>query len=237
MGAARRMMPAPWTKPGAPRVAARPSWIGMPRVVVASHPSSPPPSSRGQASAIPVEAIEPRASVRPPSIPPPILATARPSMPAPSPLIQSSREIELEAEVEALREQVGRLVLELASARARILEECEPEIVRLAMTVAARVVGRELESEPPLVLSWIREGLAVLPGREPPVVAVAPDVASSIPLDVIAAEAASAKVVVDAALRPGTCELREGPSVVPIGASERVAAISDALGVDRESPR
>ena len=228
MGAARRIMPAPWTRPGAPRVSGRPSWIGLPRVtpVEPAPPSARAPSNRPSAE-------PPASKPRPPSMPPAVVPLARVSSPPSSPIIQSSREIELEADVAALREEVARLGVELASARARILEECEPEIVRLAMTVATRVVGRELEADPSLVLGWVQEGLAVLPGKDAPVLAVAPDIASAISLE---DQAAIRSVVVDASLRPGTCELREGSSVVEIGADERLAAFSDALGIEKERP-
>ncbi|OJY30257.1 MAG: hypothetical protein BGO98_26335 [Myxococcales bacterium 68-20] len=155
-------------------------------------------------------------------------------MPPPSPIIQTGRELELEDELLALREETARLAVELASVRARVLEESEPEIVRLAVTVASRIVGRELATDPALVLGWIREGFAALPGKEAVVVAVAPDIAAAISRDALEGTATAAKVVVDDALRPGSCELREGATVVPIGAGERIAAISDALGVDRE---
>ncbi|MBX3196760.1 MAG: hypothetical protein KF894_01285 [Labilithrix sp.] len=228
MGAARRMSPVPWARPGAPRVSGRPSWIGMPRVAPGS--VAPPPA---RAPSMP----PPSEGVRRPSqsmVAPSIVPLPRASVPPSSPLIQSGRELELESEVIALREEVARLAVELASARARVLEESEPEVVRLAVTVAARVVGRELATDPALVTGWIRDGLAALPGKEA-VVAVAPDVAAAVAPEAITGAAPAARIVVDAGLRPGTCELREGATVVPIGAGERIAAISDALGVDRES--
>ena len=229
MGAARKVSPAPWTRPGAPRVSGRPSWIGIPRVSAAAiapvrAPSVPPPSEGRPVSA----------SVRPPSIAPSLVPITRPSVPAPSPLIQSTRELELESEVAALRQEVARLAAELSSVRSRVLEESEPEIVRLAITVAERVVGRELASDPSLVLDWIRQGLTALPGREEIVVAVATDIAAHLPLEVIADAAAGRRVIVDASLRPGSCEVREGASCVPAGHQDRLAAITDALGMDTE---
>ncbi len=228
MGAARLVTPAPWTRPGAPRVSGRPSWIGMPRAVVPAcaqpqvrSPSTPPPSERDRQNL-------------PSVIAPAVVPIERISVPPPSPLIQTGREPELEGELVALREETARLAVELASVRARVLEESEPEIVRLAVTVAARIVGRELATDPVLVLGWIREGFAALPGKEEVVLAVAPDIAAAIQPEALEGAAAAAKVVVDAALRPGSCELREGATVVPIGAGERLGAISDALGVDRE---
>jgi flagellar assembly protein FliH len=152
----------------------------------------------------------------------------------PVPVIDPARELELEAELQVLRQQVGHLVTELASARARILEDAEPEVVRLALSVAGRVIGREVAIDPPVVLGWVREGLSALPGRDAPALVVAPDIADAIPLELLSEEVAGGKVTVDATLRPGCCELREGATIVPIGAAERLAAISDALGVDKD---
>jgi len=173
--------------------------------------------------------------VIPPSIPPVVLPLARASVPpGSSPIIQSGRELELELEVQTLREEIARLALELGSVRARVLEDSEPEIVRLAFTVAKRVVGRELAADPSLVTGWIREGLAALPGREASIVAVAPDIAAAFPLEAALAEVGVHGVVVDASLSPGSCELREGSSLVAVAAEDRLAAISDALGIEKD---
>ncbi len=242
MGAARRFTPAPWTRPGAPRIASTPSWIGLPRVVPGGAPvppsvrSHPPTSAAPGDSAASVTSVELRPSARPPAVPASLLPLARMSVP-PVPVLDPldrTRELELEAEVQALREQLGQLVTELATVRARILEDSEPEVVRLALSVAGRVIGHEVTLDPPVVLGWVREGLSALPGRSAPALVVAPDVAEVIPLELLSDEIAGGKVTVDPTLRRGSCELREGATIVPIGAAERLAAISDALGVDKE---
>jgi flagellar assembly protein FliH len=159
---------------------------------------------------------------------------ARASKPPQSLIIQSARELELEGEARALREELARLALLLSSVRARVLEENEPDVVRLAVAVASRVVGRELAADPTLMVGWIRDGLEALSGRDEVVVAVAPDIGEAIPLEAVSSTTATTRIVVDAALRPGTCELREGGTLVPIGASDRMAAVADTLGVDEE---
>ncbi|MCW5832772.1 MAG: hypothetical protein KIS78_10215 [Labilithrix sp.] len=203
----------------------------MPRVTPGSvappprAPSMPPPSEGPR---------RPSQSMIAPSIVP----LARASAPPSSPIIQSARELELEREVLALREEVARLAVELASVRARVLEESEPEVVRLAVTVAARVVGRELATEPSLVTGWIQDGLAALPGKRRRS-SRSPDDRGGrharLPLATACAASgarASSRRKRRAAARHG---LPQGATVVPIGAGERIAAISDALGVDRES--
>lgn len=140
----------------------------------------------------------------------------------------SARVLEVEEALELARAEIARLASVLATVRARVLEEAEPEIVRLALAIAERVVGRELAADPRIVARWIEEGLASLPGPNEPTVAVAPDVAATLGEDASTRGA----VLVDAALAPGSCELRDGPSVVAIGVRARLAALSDALGVD-----
>ena len=238
MGAARRVIPAPWTRPGTPRVTGHPSWMGIKRVAPgepassSQAPSQRPPPESSRARQVAADA---RSSVVPPSVPPVVVPLARASVPpGVATIIQFGLELELADEVDTLREEIARLALELGSVRARILEDCEPEIVRLALTVATRVVGRELAADPSLVVGWIREGLTALPGREAPVVAVAPDIAAALPLESALADLGAPNVVVDASLRPGSCELREASSLVAVGAEERLAAVADALGVERE---
>lgn len=207
-----------WTKPRAPRRAARPSWIGgvCPRAPSAA---PAPPAAEEPVAAPVVASIAPTSStgrvVTSISILP--VASLRPD--------PSERIVELEAALDGARAEVARLARELAAVRARILEESEPELVRLAVAIAERVVGRELAADPPPWERWIEEGIAALPGRRDPVVAVAPDVRTAL--------GGEARVVVDAALAPGTCEVREGTSSVEIGARVRLAALSDVLGVDR----
>ena len=229
MGAARRITPAPWTRPGAPRVSGRPLWIGMPRVVAPScaqsqvrAPSNPPPSERGR-------------PILPSVIAPAVVPLEQVSVPPLSPIIQTGRELELEREVLALREETARLAVELASARARVLEESEPEIVRLAVTVASRIVGRELAADPALVLEWIRQGFAALPGKDDVVVAVAPDIAAAIPPEALEGAAAGAKLVVDAlSVRARASCARERPwfRSAPASGSPRSPTPSASTGSD-----
>ena len=242
MALARPVTPAPWTRPGKPRIAGRPSWIGMleqsasPSRSASVAPqtrsgSIPPPLRSGSIPpppGVPSIALDSAIHRAGASVNPPMLGGLAHASASPGPMIHSDREVELESEIIALREELGRMAVDLASVRARVIEESEPEIVRLALTVAERVVGRELSSDPSLVVEWVKEGMQALRNRKDVVVAVASDLASSIPPEALAEH----KVFVDEGLKPGTCELRDGSSVVPIGASERIAAMSDALGVD-----
>ena len=181
----------------------KPSWLKL--AAVAAPAPVPPPT--------PVEVI---ASVPPRSM--------RPSMPPPSSKhippaqIQTTRELELESEVLELHSELSRVVADNAHMKARVMEESEPAIVALALAIAKRVVGREVTADPTLVHAWVREAQGLMPKGE---VFVAPNVEG-----IEGAE-------MDPSLAEGTAEVREGGSVIVVGADARLAAMADALGVDQ----
>ena len=93
----------------------------------------------------------------------------------------------------------------MESLRVRVLEASEPQLVKLAMAVAGRVVGRELQTDPTLVASWAREAVELFVTREGLVVSVAPDLASLVPADAWAnALATPHTLVVDPSRAPGS---------------------------------
>jgi len=61
--------------------------------------------------------------------------------------LQKARE-EMEAEMKGLRDTVYSLVEELQQAEARVLKELEPELVRLAVEIAAVILRKEVEVDP-----------------------------------------------------------------------------------------
>ena len=92
-------------------------------------------------------------------------------------MISSAREVELEGEVAALRGELTKLASMLDSVRATVIEESEPEIVRLALAVAKRLVGREVTADPTILHRWIEEGAKSLPNRAEITIAASPDIA------------------------------------------------------------
>jgi len=224
---AASVRPVSWARP-APLTVAPPSWIRGRRPAPVRVPSaSPPPPA-------PVSAVPPR----------PVTIAPRPRTSYPSDAVArsgfgampTSREVELDAEIVALRGEVARLADLLASVRAQLLEDAEPEVVRLAVAVAERVVGRELAADPALVGAWAMEAIAALPDRTGLVVAVSPDVSDLLGEREGAAErtVARAPIVVDPALAPGSCELRSGATTAAVDAAARLASVRDALGLDGE---
>lgn len=199
----RSVKAASWMKPGAPRVQ-KPSWLRMAPAVV-------------ETPVIPqVEVLSsepPPRSFRAPSMPPPSSRGHHPTA-----QIQTTRELELESELVHLHNEFQRIFHENETMQARVMEESEPAIVALALAIAKRVVGRELTADATLVHAWVREAQGLMPAGS---VHVAPGIEG--------VEGA----VIDPTLPPGTAEVRNGGSVIAVGADARIAAMADALGVDQ----
>jgi flagellar assembly protein FliH len=148
-------------------------------------------------------------------------ALARRSRP-PSPRISLIPEPDpLEPVVHQLRTRVAELEADLARVEART----ETELLRLALAIARRVVGRELTSDRALVVAWTREALAALDRGEVVVVAAAPDVAA------LAGEASPEHPVeVDESLAPSAVELRGATRVVEASAEARLDVVVEHVG-------
>lgn len=133
----------------------------------------------------------------------------------------------------ALAAEHAGLTREMETLRERVLAASEPELVRLACAVAARVVGRELRVDPAVLASWAREAVAALDGREGAAVVVAPDVAARVPAEAWAHSLGSDHAVtVDPSLPPGAMAVRAGASTIDVSAAGRLAAVGDDLFVD-----
>jgi Flagellar assembly protein FliH len=225
-----KIAPVAWTKRNTLKSVARPSWIG--RLVIPAPQSgieltgmgftgsSPPPKLRSSI-AVPGHSEPPRSSR------PSLAALARAVKSIPPQMIQTTREVELTSEVDVLRNEVAKLAQLIATLRAKIVEESEPEILRFCVSIADRIVAREIAQDPTIIIDWIREGLTAMPGRDEIVVAVAPDIAQLMPS---LADSTGTKVIVDPSLHKGSCEVREGATTAEISAAARIAAIADALG-------
>jgi flagellar assembly protein FliH len=65
----------------------------------------------------------------------------------------------LAAQTQTKIEQMGRAIEQLATHRLKIQREAEPELVRLAMAVARRILRRELSVDPESLLGLLKAGL------------------------------------------------------------------------------
>ncbi len=147
----------------------------------------------------------------------------------------------LREESDALREENAGLAAHatalaqtLTTTRARVLEASEPELVRLALVIAERVVGRELSTDPGLVTEWAREALACLASRDDATLAVSSDIGEAVPPDAWTRAVGAHAVTVDPSLPPGSCVVRAGASTADASLTTRLAAVREALdGGDR----
>jgi flagellar assembly protein FliH len=145
----------------------------------------------------------------------------------------------LAAEVARLREENANLHAQVTASAARmarlrrdVLEASEPELVRLAVAVAERVVGRELAVDPSLVVSWARDAIQALAAKDEVVIAVARDVAQIVPAEAWAAIESQHKVQTEPLLAPGSVEVRAAEGAIAAGGPARLDAVAQALGVD-----
>jgi flagellar assembly protein FliH len=72
-------------------------------------------------------------------------------------------------------EQLGRSIEQLALHRAKIQREAEPELVRLALAIARRIMRRELSVDPDSLLGILKAGLEKIESAEAHRVRVHPD--------------------------------------------------------------
>lgn len=136
------------------------------------------------------------------------------------------------ADLEAL---LAATVHDAARFRRRVLEESEPQVVRLAATVASRVCAREIVTEPALVAAWVQEGIEHLHGNDRIEIAVAPDIAEAIDVTSLRREDGPAiEMHVDPSLAPGSCELRGEFSRVDVSLRARLGAVTSAMGIAGE---
>lgn len=137
---------------------------------------------------------------------------------------------DLHDENDRLSQRLDEVVRSMETLRARMLAASEPELVRLAVAVAERVVGHELRTDPDTVVGWAREAVETLATLEGLTVTVSPDVASQVsPSQWERGLAAPHTVSVDASLPEGSCAVRAGASAVRTGAADRLGAVRESL--------
>ncbi len=200
----------------------RPSWISRkPR-------ASRPPSSRpSQTPPAPTTTPLPKSSPPAPSV------EAQPAVPEPAPPPVEPdpallAEIDsLRADNAALQSRIAEMAVTMARVRRDVLEASEPELVQLALSIAGRVVGRELASDPSLVVDWAREAIQALASKDEVVIALAKDIEPLVPPQAWAEH----RALLDPELPDGVIEVRSNGAVVAAGAQARLDSVALALGV------
>ena len=206
--------------------------------------SAPPRSTKNPAPAIPAPRQTSRSA---PGIPDLTLdapagaelrAPRTPTIPPPIITDRCAECDALKAKASDAESALAALKSEMAALRTKVLLESEGELVRLALAVAERVVGRELAIDPALVSNWAREAIAALDGGTDStrpgadgrlVVAVAPDLGAFVEESDF-----GAPIVVDPSLASMSAEVRGDPGRADVSAASRLSAVAEALGVETE---
>jgi hypothetical protein len=218
------------------RVVRMPSWIA--RKGLSTHPPIPSRPSVAPASSLP-EAPDGQVAGAPfghapdgrDAAPPPIVSLLGPPPPAAVDLTTSIALAQLADENATLRAHIAEMAATMAGLRCEVLASSEKDLVQLAMTIAGRVVGRELALDPHLVVAWAREAIERLAAKDNVVIAVARDVRDSVADDAWAAQEIEHRIQTDAQLASGIVEVRTPEGSVSTGAEARLRAVAEALGV------
>jgi flagellar assembly protein FliH len=212
-------------------VAQRPSWIA--RKALSTRPPNP---SIAPLPLPPViiestdEPAQPIVSMRAP--PMPAFSMRAPPLATAADLAASAAAAQLAEENAALRAQIAEMETAMGRMRIDVLAASEEELVRLAMSIAERVVGRELETDPTLIVAWARECIEQLGAKDGIVVAFAKDVREQIPAVAWADLGVEHRTFADAQLAPGSVEVRTPEGTIAAGAEARLAAVTHALGLE-----
>lgn len=121
------------------------------------------------------------------------------------------------------------------SARREALDESEGELVRLAMAIAERIVGRELTVDPKIVTGWARQGIEALGSVDSVKCVVSSDVGDALEeTSAWAPEGIELELMVDPTLPERSCEVRGRYGRVDAGLEARLDGLARSLGVDRK---
>jgi hypothetical protein len=203
-----------------------PSWIAPPQV-------APPYSLRPFAT-------EASASVVPPTLR--VSISILPLLPLVAPRISvqdfaaaDAAYPDLRHENAALCQQLATMAVGVARLRRDVLEASEGELVRLACAIAERVARHELKIDPTLVLHWAREAIETLASKEDVVIAIAPDLAATLPVNEWERAAGSSiRIETDPSLGLSKCEVRTSASTVDASVEGRLSAVIRQVEVTNE---
>jgi len=134
-------------------------------------------------------------------------------------------------EAAARAAEIARLVQQFAVERERYLERIETEVVRLALGIAARILRREAQSDPLLLLGAVRVALGQLAGATRLRLRV-PAAHASLwkdAVDLLPARASRPEIVSDDAMRLGECILESELGSVDLAVPAQLAEIERRL--------
>lgn len=146
---------------------------------------------------------------------------------------QGEREARAKFDVQLGGEQaaVAKALLDFARERAGYYQKIEREAVQLALSIARKVLHREAQVDPLLLMGIVRVAMEQMEGATSVVLAVHPQKAALWRTG-LAAPMASGKmveIVEDAAMAPEQCELRTSMGVAVLGMEVQLKEIEQGL--------
>ena len=198
-----------------------------------SDPSSPADTSREGKATVPtshgsVELVVP---------PPPMSSGALPIgthgffddlpeiPPPPASAPQSSAEAAIESFVQAAEA--------MSEIRALRQSRVERDLVELSRAIASRIIGRELQADPGILVALARDGISALAERENVVVRFAADVPAELRTsltEAVSHRAPGCTVLFDPELASGSCVVESAQGYVDESVSTRLDVVMEQLG-------
>jgi len=145
--------------------------------------------------------------------------------------VHNANDTALSQEAAARAAELARLVQQFAAERDRYLERMEPEVIRLALAIAARILRREAQSDPLLLLGAVRVALGQLSGATRLRVRI-PAAHASLWKDAVAllpSRAPRPEIVADEAMRLGECVLESELGSVDLAVPAQLTEIERRL--------
>ncbi len=202
---------APWGEGDNPFRGGLPSWMA-PKPDEAGEADTPSHHPSRMPSLPPSAPVS--LSVHPATIPPPIR--------------------DYEGEIAALQAQLEGCVRAMTCMRRHVLEASERQLVELSVAVAERIVGREVTTDPSVVLGWAREGIAALSEQDALVLTVSSDLAGAVGEVADWTQDEQVEVRIGGSLEPATCEVRSDMGRVDASVLARLRGMRASLGIAEE---
>jgi len=141
--------------------------------------------------------------------------------------LEAAQSARMEGAIGALE----RAVEELSVLRTRTLDETEEQIVVLAAAIARRVIGREMTTDPELMLALAAEGIDALSERDHIVVRMGAIDESRLPamLERLRRRAPKCEITLDPTMGPGECVVESELGQVDESVDARLANVLAAV--------
>jgi flagellar biosynthesis/type III secretory pathway protein FliH len=127
-----------------------------------------------------------------------------------------------------LQTQLNTSLKAMASLRENLVRESEGDLVKLALAMAKKLVGEELDRSPQLIATWAKEALGRLAEHEDLELCIAPDLAKAISPELWFATTGVTPVV-DSTLDAENCMVRWPDGHVNVSREARVKALEQSL--------